>query len=469
MLRLDDRYRLISYGKVLVLYDNASQAEYELDSSQFDFLHLLDGTREREGLLDILATEDRSVGEEMLESLQELDALQETSENCETRVFPESFDPYLESITIDITSQCNLRCRHCYVGDFLGAGKGSDLTTEQWKRVIDDIAAMNVRSIGITGGEPTVREDICELVDYVLSKNIPVASFFTNGLIVDDAWVEYLSNLRYPTNIYTSLDGHTPELHTIIRQREDAFERAVESIKKLCKAGMRVNINTSVNSANLKQLPEMYEFVKGLGTYRWRLAVPKPLGRFPECRDELLPEWQQLQDVFMEIIDRNLSEIHEMDGELQAPMKLEIELLFRTEMVSRQINEFDKDTLVCLYHRDRCAIKANGDVLSCAYFDDKPLGNVTEMPLPEIWTSAEMRDFKKIKVKDIPACSDCEYLRICGSGCRAIAYSNTGSMYREDEYACSQVPIFDGIVKNMEKYGFPVSFRSNPDGVLRTN
>lgn len=464
-LRLKDRFRLISYGTFTELFDNLTQVEYRLEQDQFEFLHLFNGTKTKTEILNTLSSEDREVGEEFISNLEQLNALELVDKRVPCRFFPKSCEPYLESINVDITSACNLKCRHCYVGKFYGGSKGEDLTKDDWFLFMDDIAEMNVRSIGITGGEPTIYRDTREIIDYCLSQNVVVDSFFTNGIEINENWVDFLSNLRYPVGIYISLDGHRPELHAVIRGTEETFKKTLKAIHMFVEAGFKVNVNTSVNQYNLPYLLEMYEVVKELKVRRWRLAVPKPLGRFLSNANSLMIDWKTLYPIYTELIDRHLSEIRILGGKLEVPVRIEIELLFRTEMVDNPINYFNRNSLVCFYYKNRCSIKSNGDVLSCAYYEDVPAGNLKKQTIKEIWLGDEMRKTKNLMVKEIIECKDCEHLFFCGGGCRAIAFCITGDRYARDPYACNQVPLFkQNIIPMIEKHGFSSVFKISEEG-----
>lgn len=118
-------------------------------------------------------------------------------------------------------------------------------------------------------------------------------------------------------------------------------------------------------------------------------------------------------------------------------MEVQIESFFQTEMIKRgEATIFDQDSLCCEYKQGTLAIKPNGDVTPCTSYTDLVIGNVRTRPLREIWQSRQMQMVKNIPVCMIPECAKCEYMYLCGGGCRKIAFSSTDSLYAKDDSIC---------------------------------
>jgi radical SAM protein with 4Fe4S-binding SPASM domain len=146
--------------------------------------------------------------------------------------------------------------------------------------------------------------------------------------------------------------------------------------------------------------------------------------------------------------------VHISDGKVIAPITIEIEQVFRTELVIKTMNAFQRDDRTCFYHKNRCSLKANGDIVPCGYFDDVIAGNVRQ-GLRRGWESRTMQRVKEIRVSDVDDCGSCALLQLCGTGCRAVAKHTNGSMKAKDPYACFQAPFLSDVVSSLlRKYGF---------------
>ncbi|MBU1137093.1 SPASM domain-containing protein [Patescibacteria group bacterium] len=124
-----------------------------------------------------------------------------------------------------------------------------------------------------------------------------------------------------------------------------------------------------------------------------------------------------------------------------------IEYLFREELFERKsLHPLSDQDYVCDYEgrRSECCIKPNGDVVSCAYCSDLPVGNIKESSLWNIWYSSEMEKYKKIKIGDVNECKDCGIKSLCGTGCRANAFFlHSDFLNAKDDYACKAVEFFN--------------------------
>lgn len=125
------------------------------------------------------------------------------------------------------------------------------------------------------------------------------------------------------------------------------------------------------------------------------------------------------------------------EGKSISDMDIQIESFFRTSVIKgRKINTFKKDSLCCEYKKQALAVKPNGDVVACTAFTNLVIGNLQQDSIGEIWYSEKMQKIKQIKVSCVKECIDCEYLYLCGTGCRRMALSKTGSLFAKDESAC---------------------------------
>lgn len=440
-LRLRNHFRPIAHDDYFELFDNRTVNEYRLDEDQYQLLLSLDGSKTEQEILAEYDEKSYTVVREFLKELEQLGALERLS-SPQIRIFPANYPtPYLEAVLWDITSCCNLECTHCYVSEYFSGLKGEDLSTEEVYRIIDEMASMNVRDISLTGGEPLMRKDIRDVIKRIVDSNIRFASFFTNGIAVNQDFVDFLKSVvPNKFRIRHSLDGMTPESNAILRgdkmNPDQLFSRMIKSIKMFVDAGMFVSVGTGVHRFNVNDIPKMYSFMKDLGVNEWRMAVPKPIGRFQTTQNTIGANWDDILEAYRQLIDLHLKEIRIVDGEIIAPINIEIEQVFRTELVIKTMNTFQKDDIACFYHKNRCSLKANGDVVPCGYHDDIVAGNVRNGGLKQAWESQKMQQVKQLRISEITECQDCVFLALCGTGCRAVAKKTKGAITAKDPYAC---------------------------------
>jgi radical SAM enzyme (rSAM/lipoprotein system) len=189
----------------------------------------------------------------------------------------------------ETTLSCNLKCRHC--GSDCDKDKNiEELTKEKVLKVFKNIAEnYNARNImvAVTGGEPLVRKDLFEILSEVSKMGFPWG-MVTNGMLLDEKMVERCVESGMKT-VSVSLDG-LREAHNWLRNSDISYDRAVNALKLLLKAGRLdvVEAITCVNSQNIKQLEDMYKLLKDIGVHGWRLFTIFPKGRAEENPELLL-------------------------------------------------------------------------------------------------------------------------------------------------------------------------------------
>ncbi len=463
-LRLKNRFRPIAHDSYYKLFDNYTNSEYLLDREQYNLLLSLDGSRTFKQLLNEFEKTDRPVVKSFHRELSEIQAIEHLP-IIKKRVFPDNYpSPYLESVLWDITSRCNIGCMHCYVSGSSNESEGKDLSLEEVYTTVDEMSSMNIKEVSLTGGEPLMRKDLSKIISYILKSNVRLGALFTNGISVQDDFIEFLiDSIPYPSKfcIRISLDGMTPESNAVIRGNKsdpnNFFYKTINTIKRLAVEGFFISIGTSVHRFNVKEIPEMYSFVKSLGANKWRLAVPKPMGRFQQTQKNIGAEWTEVLRSYYLLIDRHLKEIRIKNNEVVAPLLVGIEQIFSTEITVQTVNKFRKNDLVCFYHKNHCSVKSNGDVIPCGYFDKIIAGNVSREGLKDAWENQTMQRVKNLPVFEITECRDCKLLDFCGTGCRAVAEKINGSIYEKDPYACHQTPFFkETVIQLLKNHGFAI-------------
>lgn len=180
--------------------------------------------------------------------------------------------------TLQVTTKCQANCVHCSAVRYKNPNR-TELTTDEWKKVIDDSQQLGVVSVVFTGGEPLTRPDIYELIDYV-NKDEAVALMFCNGLLLNENNVKKLASSGLHA-IHVSIDSPEAAEHDKMRGVDGCFEKAVEGLKRCKDAGLLTGISTYATPERLHngQVIEMIELAKKLGTDEITIFDVVPTGR----------------------------------------------------------------------------------------------------------------------------------------------------------------------------------------------
>ncbi|MGZ4554455.1 MAG: mycofactocin radical SAM maturase, partial [Mycobacteriaceae bacterium] len=196
-------------------------------------------------------------------------------------------------LTWELTYACNLACVHCLSSS--GKRDPRELSTEQCKAVIDELQRMQVFYVNIGGGEPTVRSDFWELVDYATAHQVGV-KFSTNGVKIDKAVAERISGSDY-VDVQISLDGATAEVNDAVRGA-GSFDMACRALQNLADAGFRdAKISVVVTRHNVSQLDEFKALADHFGA-TLRLTRLRPAGRGADVWNELHPTMAQQRELY---------------------------------------------------------------------------------------------------------------------------------------------------------------------------
>ncbi len=168
--------------------------------------------------------------------------------------------PY--SAQIELTLRCNGKCSFCSIHSLPESILGTDMTTDQIKNLIDQIAELGVLSLSFTGGEPTLRKDLPELIYYTGVVHDFMNGIATNGYLLPKLFKEHkIEGLDY---VLLSLDYPTAKLHDKMRGIK-VFDRVIESIKLAKKYDIKPIISTVVMKDNINLLDDICQLTENLG------------------------------------------------------------------------------------------------------------------------------------------------------------------------------------------------------------
>lgn len=309
----------------------------------------------------------------------------------------------LRQLFWECTLRCNLACRHCGSDCRVTSGI-KDMPMEDFSRVLDSVAAaVNPHQvmINVTGGEPLVRADLEECGRMMYEKGFPWG-MVTNGLALTPERYENLlfSGLRAMT---ISLDG-IGETHDWMRGRKGSFQKAAAAIKMVVdSAEIEFDVVTCVNKRSYVQLPEIKEFLIGLGLKRWRLFTVFPVGKAADDA-ELQLSSQEFHGL-MEFIKETRTE-----GRIMAS--------YGCEGFLGNYEGFVRDHFFfCQAGVSVGGVLADGSISACPSIRaDFHQGNIYEDDFMEVWNTrfGPYRDHSWMKTG---TCADCRMWKHClGNG-----------------------------------------------------
>ena len=305
-------------------------------------------------------------------------------------------------LTWELTYACNLSCVHCLSSS--GRRDPRELSTDECKAVIDELERMQVFYVNIGGGEPTVRSDFWELLDYATAHHVGV-KFSTNGVMLTPERAAQIAKNDY-IDVQISLDGATAEVNDYVRG-PGSYNTAMTAMKNLQDAGMK-NFKLSVVCTRYN-IPQLDEFKAIADTYgaQLRLTRLRPSGRGADTWDDLHPRPEQQRELYDWLIANG-------DNVLTG------DSFFHLSAFGEALPGLN----LCGAGRVVCLIDPIGDVYACpfAIHDDFLAGNVRQPGgFAKVWRESDL--FQELrKPQSGGACSSCQFFDTCKGGCMAAKF-----------------------------------------------
>src|SRR5260370_3447464 len=196
-------------------------------------------------------------------------------------------------LTWELTYACNLSCVHCLSSS--GRRDPRELTTAECKQVIDTLERMQVFYVNIGGGEPTVRPDFWELVEYATVHHVGV-KFSTNGVKIDAAAARMLAASDY-VDVQISLDGATAEVNDAVRG-PGSYATAMRAMQNLADAGFTgFKLSVVMTRQNISQL-DAFKALADRFVAQLRITRLRPSGRGADVWNEMHPLPSQQRELY---------------------------------------------------------------------------------------------------------------------------------------------------------------------------
>lgn len=319
----------------------------------------------------------------------------------------------------ELTYKCNLKCIYCH-NPVNKSHFNNELTTNQWKTIISEASDLGVVINEFTGGEPTLRRDLIELVDY--SKKVGLyTKINTNGSTMTDAQASelYKSGLDAAQVGFPSLEEAS---HKRITEVDDLLNKRIEGVKNLRKYDIPVYLNVVLTKFNYLEIETIARFAE---QYEISEVVFQPAFLFGRAAmhirnsDNFLPTQKQ-----MDMVQRKLSEL--------ATNKLGVKL------APPNMFYYTGEPMPCSWSKEGViVVTPNGLITPCepasSLYPEVKFEPVTaSRALSDIWNGSSALELFQDTDFLPKICKECEILRSCRGGCRVVTYLLTDDVFRED-------------------------------------
>lgn len=313
------------------------------------------------------------------------------------------------------TNACNARCVHCSSAS--GKRRPNELSTIEAKGVFKTFARMGVLDVAISGGEPLIRKDLYEIIEYASEVGIRIG-IGSNGSPITRETVRRLKSLGLH-RLQISIDG-IEKTHDAARRWPGLYQKVVRAIHASLDGGLRTHVCCTVHRINYQELPNIFDLCVSLGVHRLNLSRFVPTGRGEKVLDLSPTEWRNVVAVCE-------AKEKEFEGRIEITTHLAQMILSKPELGCRS------GFTGCQAGRGQGCIGSEGEVMPCVVLPIV-VGNVRSAPLEEIWTTSPIIQNLQHRSTLTGRCATCHFREKCG-GCRAVAFSYSGD-YRASDPRC---------------------------------
>lgn len=319
---------------------------------------------------------------------------------------------------LTLTYRCNFKCKHCLQGDNRWNSR-KELPTEKWADIIDQLSEYGVSYLFFTGGEPFLRKDALQLIQYAGEYAFPLR-VYTNATLLTPEIIKKLSEID---NLVVQVS-----LHGISEQDVDpfvgvpgAYRKIIASIKELTNSGITVAVASSLRGHLIERMEDFVDLLLNLGVSMWIPTLIMPVGCGFANWTYFRPNTEEIRK-FIEESLRLMSIYNKKNSEFRITGSFNIELL-------QDSKEFEQFSFHCVPYIAYINIEPDGTITPCDRMTEWKLGSLREKSLEEILSSSERmyKDWENIYKKlaslgILQKCRSCRYYALCGGVCPGIGF-----------------------------------------------
>jgi len=296
-----------------------------------------------------------------------------------------------------VTYRCNNDCAHCYNAR---ARSFPEMDTDQWKQVLDKVWELGIPHVVFTGGEPSLRDDLPELIAHA-ERNGQITGLNTNARRLSDArFLEALVEAGLD-HVQVTVESSDEDIHDTMVGCKGAFPQTIAGLKNALASPLFVMTNTTMLKTNVKTIPDTLDFLAGLGV--------------PTIGLNALIYSGKGATVGTGLIDRELHPLLEIARTKTELRGQRLIWYTPTEYCGFDPMSLDLGVKRCTAALYNMCVEPDGSVLPCQSYYQR-LGNILNDPWDSIWNhklSVRLRERQELPQK----CSDCALVSECGGGC----------------------------------------------------
>lgn len=331
-------------------------------------------------------------------------------------------------ISWEITSECNLSCRHCRAAFNCSRSKHTYPSIDQYKQVIRNFGDNEVHRVGITGGEPLLHPSFFDILYACKKENLDII-LYTNATLIGSKEAELLSSILSEDDIvHVSLDGGNKEANDSQRGH-GVFDKVINSLEELSTHSINIRLNIVPTVLNEDSIIDLCNIALKYNVKEFGASPLMTSGRAK--LENLTPNYSKLFQIEMQVADRLKETAVKYVGGISGAVHniLNVPDFIKSErpIIKRESSEYK----ICDAGNRKIFIDANGDSYPCSLFAANPEfcgGNIFNSTLEEIWATNTWRIFRNGVTINSNQCKKCPAFSLCNGGCMALAYQTTGNL-----------------------------------------
>ncbi len=317
----------------------------------------------------------------------------------------------------DINNECNLNCKHCRVSE---KNDNEKLSLKEAKSLLAECWYNGITMLNLSGGEPFLRDDIFEILDY--AEKFEDIVITTNGTLLNEEKCKKLSTYKN-IKLSISLDG-LEETHDKFRRKKGAFKKVIDILPVLNKNNIKYAIKYTLSKETAKDAIELLNLVAKMGAKEFNVRRVIVAGN--ANKDMVLSN-----DEYKNIIRELIRNCRKLNVKFRTGDPLLIPIFSEIWGIDIKNDDLSKIYAGCQAGDEIIYIDYKGNVGACSYIP-KFADNIKDKPLDEILKNNKLFiDLREYKNKLEGKCNKCTYKMICG-GCRASALALKKSLFAED-------------------------------------
>lgn len=358
---------------------------------------------------------------------------------------------------IEITNQCNLRCRYCYTSSTNNVGE--ELRFGELKKILRDFKTFGVKIAVISGGEPTLRKDLNKILEYGAKDMGLKMVLVTNGTMLKAETIEVLSLYKIPVQL--SLDSVDSDVYKKARGA-DLLSRVTDNIDLLLKNNIEVALAGTLTQISMDSMDGLIDFALDKGIQNIHIGEMVPGGR---------------GSINKEIFSNSIYPIYKKLYDYQKKHFLFLSIDIIEKFLFPLILNEKKRYYCNAMGGKTVEVGYDGHLYFCGYMrESNYLLELSVRKAGLLSAHALLKDRLKqfhICANELAGCKDCKHMSVCAGGCRAAAYYYSGSISGKNPYCEATKKIIDRMDRDLrtgkldEYKRFLVNRSSNGESLVR--